>query len=121
MNPHDPPIADDDPTGEEPVVELDQTRTDVLDDTYRMRVAFGSEETVDRAEAPSDESPALEQAAAARRCGYVLGDFAPEGRCRLEEGHEGNHSLTLYFGASHPGVTDTLVSSSDDFGSDRDD
>ena len=43
MKRRDLEITDHDPTGEEPAVEFDGTGTDVLDDTYRMRVVAASE------------------------------------------------------------------------------
>lgn len=38
-----PKEKEDDPTGEEPALEFDGTKTDQLDDTYRIRVASTSE------------------------------------------------------------------------------
>ena len=44
MTPSDPKqIADDDPTGQEEILEIDGTTTDQLDAKYRVRVVAASE------------------------------------------------------------------------------
>jgi hypothetical protein len=52
MGPRDP--RDEDPTGEEPSLEYDGTKTEQLDDSYRVRIATASEDESIEGSTPAD-------------------------------------------------------------------